>query len=84
MAFGEFMKKLTNPSLQIKPPSQEKMSELLNYAQQHADRIAENLSQRTLPSQSSSSNGLPENLQNLRNDLKSRQKPVPDTRKWFK
>lgn len=80
MAFGEFMKKLTNPSLQIKPPSQEKM-EMLTHVNIKPEGF---IPQRVQAGQSLSSNGLPENLQNLRNDLKSRQKPVPDTRKWFK
>lgn len=80
MAFGEFMKKLTNPSLQIKPPSQEKM-EMLTHVNIKPEGL---IPQRVQAGQSLSSNGLPENLQNLRNDLKSRQKPVPDTRKWFK
>lgn len=80
MAFGEFMKKLTNPSLQIKPPSQEKM-EMLTHVNIKPEGL---IPQRVQAGQSLSSNGLPENLQKLRDELKSRPRPVPDSKKLWK
>ncbi len=78
MAFGEFMKKLTNPNEHIGANAER--------AKQILARANEQIGTNNIPKINNipTPNKLPEDLQKMKNILISKNRPPLQTNKWFK